>query len=144
MSDANVKIIQTVYGHFGRGDIPAMLEMMTDDVTFGVVGRVADLSMFGIRDGKAGAASFFRDLAAVQTTDEFLPQKFLAAEDKVFVWGHIGWTMCGNGRPGENEFLHVFTLRGGKCAAWRGYIDTAMLAAGAKLPPLTSKRSANG
>lgn len=144
MSDANIRTVQTLYGHFGRGDIAAMLDHVTDDVTFGIEGRVEDLGMYGIRHGKAGVTSFFSDLAATQHTDEFEPQKFLAVEDKVLVWGRIAWTMCSNGRAGENSFLHVFTCRDGKCCSWRGHIDTAMLAAVASLPPLTAKRSANG
>ena len=43
MSDTNIKTVQTIYGHFGRGDIPAIFDYMTDDVTFGIDGRVEDL-----------------------------------------------------------------------------------------------------
>jgi uncharacterized protein len=31
-SEANIKTIQQVYDAFGRGDVPAMLEAVTDDV----------------------------------------------------------------------------------------------------------------
>ena len=144
MSDTNIKTVQTIYGHFGRGDIPAMFDYMTDDVTFGIDGRVEDLDMYGIRHGKTGVASFFSDLAATQSTDEFEPQEFVAVGNRVLVWGRIAWTMCNNGRAGENGFLHVFTFRGDKCCGWRGHVDTAMLAAVAKLPSPAARRSANG
>jgi uncharacterized protein len=31
-ADANIKTIMSVYEAFGRGDVPAMLEAVTDDV----------------------------------------------------------------------------------------------------------------
>ena len=143
MSNANIKLVQDVYAAFGRGDIPAVLGMLAPDVTWGMVGREQDVPMAGIRAGKAGAGEFFRLLKETQQITRFEPQKFSAAEDMVFVSGRAAWIMCRSGESGENEWLHVFTIRDGKVAEYRGYQDTAMLAQAYHAMP-AAKRAANG
>lgn len=129
MSNANIKLVQDIYGAFGRGDIPSVLDALAPDVTWGMVGREEDIPMAGIRNGKAGAGEFFRLLKDTQEITHFEPQKFLAVEDRVLVWGRYEWTMRLSGVQGISEWLHVFTVRDGKVGAWRGHQDTAMLAA---------------
>jgi hypothetical protein len=73
----------------------------------------------------------------------FEPQTFLAAEDKVFIWGHWSWTMRGTGISGENEWLHVFTFRDdGMVSSWRGHNDTALLAAALRGEPQVATKKA--
>jgi len=81
-----------------------------------------------IFDGTAGGAEFFTQLAEAQEFHTFEPLRFLAAEDKVFIWGRYRWTMRKSGVSKESEWLHEITLRDGKMTAWRGHNDTAMLA----------------
>ena len=143
MSNANIKLIQDVYAAFGRGDIPAVLDAVTPDVTWGVVGREQDVPFAGIRHGRNGAAEFFRLLKETKDLTNFTPQKFVAADDMVLVWGRYDWTMHSSGVAGESEFLHVFTIRDGKICAWRGHQDTARLAQAFHARPAT-KLAANG
>jgi ketosteroid isomerase-like protein len=128
MSDANIKVVQDAYAAFGRGDIPAIIDVMTDDATIGIVGRSKDAPFLGIHSGRDGAAEFFRLLDEAHEISMFEPQRFLAAEEKVFVWGRYTWTMRKSGVSDTTEWLHAITLRDGKMAAWRGHNDTAMLA----------------
>lgn len=144
MTTTNTQIVQNLYGAFKRRDIQTVLESLVPDVTWGMVGREQDVPMAGIRHGKAGAADFFRIMAETVEIAAFEPQAFLAAEDKVFIWGHWSWVMRSTGCPGENEWLHVFTLRDGKIVSWRGYNDTAQLAAASRAAPVTAfKQAAN-
>ena len=87
MSAANTKLVQDLYAAFKRRDMPAVLDRLSPDVTWGMVGREQDVPMAGIRQGKAGAGDFFRITAETVEIVAFEPQTFLAAEDKVFVWG---------------------------------------------------------
>ena len=128
MSSANINLVQDIYAAFGRRDIPAMLEKLAPDATWGMVGRPEDVPMAGIRSGKAGAIEFFRILAETQDITSFEPQRFVGGENMVFAFGRIKWIMRRNGVAGENEFLHVFTIRDGMVCAWRGYQDTGSLA----------------
>jgi uncharacterized protein len=143
VSNANIKIVQDAYAAFGRQDIESLLAMLTPDVSWGMVGREQDVPMAGIRQGRAGAAEFFRLLKETQDVTSFEPRKFMAAEDKVFCWGHVTWIMCRSRIVGENDFLHVFTIRDGKICSFRGHQDTGLLAEAYHAVPAT-KRAANG
>ena len=143
MTNTNIKLVQDAYGAFGRGDIPAALEMMTPDVTWGMIGRSKDVPMAGIRDGKAGAAEFFRLLKETQELKSFEPQKFAAADDMVFVAGHTAWTMHRSGVSGENDWVHVFTIRDGKISAFRGHQDTGLLAEAYHAAPAVKRAASN-
>jgi len=141
MSNTNIKLVQDAYAAFGKGDIPACLDMMTPDVTMGIVGRKQDAPFFGIHSGKAGAAEFFKQLDEAHAISKFEPQRFLAADEKVFVWGRYTWTMRKSGVSDDTEWLHVISVRDGKISAWHGHNDTAMLAAAYHAP--AGKRAAN-
>src|ERR1700738_2849239 len=143
MSNANIKLVQDAYAAFGKGDIPAILDMMTPDVAIGIVGRTKDAPFFGMHSGPAGAAEFFKMLDEALAISKFEPQRFLASEEKVFVWGRYTWTMRNSGVSDDTEWLHVITVRDGKMSAWRGHNDTAMLAAAYHATP-AAKRAANG
>lgn len=142
MSSANTKIVQDLYAAFKRRDLPAVLDGLAPDVTWGMVGREQDVPMAGIRHGKAGAGDFFRIMGATVEVTAFEPLTFHAVDDKVFCSGRWSWIMRNNGCPGENEWLHVFTFRDGKVTHYRGYNDTAHLATAYRATPV--KQAANG
>lgn len=143
MSNANIKLVQDAYAAFGRGDLPAILDMITPDATIGIVGRKQDAPFFGMHSGKAGFAEFFKLLDEAHAISKFEPQRFLAAEEKVFIWGHYAWTMRKSGVSDDTEWLHVITVRDGKISMWRGHNDTAMLAAAYHGAP-AAKHATNG
>lgn len=128
-TDKNIDLVQRAYAAFGRGDIPGILALMTPDITQGIVGRKEDAPFLGLNRGYDGVKEFFTQLGAAQEIHMFEPKRFLAAEDKVFVWGHYKWTMRKTGVTKHSEWLHELTVSDGKIAAWLGHNDTAMLAA---------------
>lgn len=141
MTNANIKLVQDAYAAFGRKDIAAVLDLLTPDVSWGMVGRAHDVPMAGIKQGKAGAGEFFRLLKETQEITSFEPRTFAAAGETVFVAGHAKWVMCLSGVQGENDWVHVFTIRDGKVATYRGFQDTGLLAEAYHAVP-AAKRSA--
>lgn len=127
MTHPNITLVQTIYAAFGRGDVAAVLDALDANVTWGLVGDSADVPMAGIRQGKAGAAEFFKCLKETQQLTSFAPRVFAAGDDTVFVQGHAAWIMNGSGVTGENDWVHVFTFKGGKVVSYRGFQDTALL-----------------
>ena len=141
-TNANIDLVRNAYAAFGRQDMPGLLGMMTDDVTIGIVGRKEDAPFLGMQHGHAGVGEFFRLLGEAHEIHMLEPQRFLAAEDKVFVWGHYRWTMRKSGVAKHSTWLHELTVRDGKLCAWLGHNDTAMLAAAYHAAP-AAQRSAN-
>ncbi len=57
--------------------------------------RQEDAPFLGIRQNKEGAADFFRGLHEAHEIHLFEPQRYVAAEDKVFVWARSAGTEAG-------------------------------------------------
>src|SRR5580704_5970393 len=58
-ADDNIKTIQGIYEAFGRGDVQAVLDCVSDDVDWAAEASSAGAPWYGVRHGKAGVASFF-------------------------------------------------------------------------------------
>ena len=121
----NVQSVQSVYAAFGRGDIQAVLEALTDDVEWVLPGPPAVLPFAGGRSGREQVSQFFVVLAETLTFEQFEPREFIAQGDKVVVLGRSRDRMKATGRVVENEWAAVFTLRAGKIARYQVYEDTA-------------------
>jgi hypothetical protein len=127
MAQDALNVVQEVYGAFGRGDIPAILAKLTEDVAWVVEGRAGDYPTFGARHGPAGALEFFQALGATEDITAFEPQTFHPCGDTVLVQGRIGLKLKTNGRTLGYPWVHIFTVRDGKVAGFRELYDTAMV-----------------
>jgi len=63
-ADDNVKTIQAVYEAFGRGDVAAILDAVTDDVDWASEASSTEVPWWGVRNGKEQVTDFFTQLAA--------------------------------------------------------------------------------
>ena len=127
MAQDSLSVVQQVYGDFGRGDIPAILGRLTEDVIWTVEGRAGDYPTFGVRHGPSGALAFFQAMGEVEDVTAFEPQTFHAAGDTVVVEGRIGMKLKTNGKALDYDWVHIFTVRDGKVASFRELYDTAMV-----------------
>jgi hypothetical protein len=123
------EIVQSMYAAFGRGDIPGLLEMLTDDVQWEHKGGL-DLPYLGVFRGKAAVAQWFRHVAENDDIQAFEPREFFAGPDHVTVLGWERTRALPKGRVFESDWVHVFQLRDGKCCRYIGTFDTAAVAAG--------------
>ncbi len=47
---------------------------------------------------------------------------------RAFVLGHYAWKLRKTGRTVESDFIHIFTVKGGKVVQFREFTDTAKFA----------------
>jgi uncharacterized protein len=121
----NVKTVQEAYAAFGRGDIPAILELLSEDVSWTTPGPSDIIPFAGRFDGREGVGRFFAALGGAEAVERFEPGEFIAQGDKVVVLGHYTGRIRANGQADDIEFVHVFTVRDGKITSYRQYNDTA-------------------
>ena len=122
----NTKVVQDAYAAFGRGDIPALLGYMTDDIHWQpVIGTAKHVPFSGERKGKASVAEFFKRVAESEDFQQFEPREFVAQGDKVVAIGHYRAVTKATGKSFESDFVMVFTLRDGKVATFREFTDSA-------------------
>ena len=125
MSDStNVDVIRRFYGAFGRGDIPAALDLLADDVEW--IFRAPSVIPFaGTRRGREGVAEFFSLVGETLEFQQFEPREFVGQGDTVVVLGYERNLIKPTGRTFEQEWAHVYTLRDGKIAKHQGFENTA-------------------
>ena len=121
----NVKTVQDAYAAFSRGDIPAILDLLSEDVTWHMPGPTEIIPFAGRYEGREGVGRFFAALDGAESVERFEPQEFIAQGDKVVVLGRYTGRIRANGQADDIEFVHVFTIRDGKIARFRQYNDTS-------------------
>lgn len=127
MSDA-LSLIQTLYGHFGRGDVPALLEMLTPDVVWEFQGdRGAPYTAKVVGPSQVG--EWFTEVGKADDIQRFEPERFLAGPDHVTVIGSERTIARSSGRTFECAWVHVFELRDGRVARFWGLLDSEASAA---------------
>src|ERR687890_1808126 len=120
----NVAVVLQTYETVGRGDIPGVLDLLTDDVVWNLQGP-STIPFAGVHRGREGIAEFFSLVGEALEFEQFEPREFVAQGDSVVVLGYERSIAKATGRPLEQEWAHVYTLRGGKIATGLLFEDTA-------------------
>ena len=82
-SDANIKTIMGVYEAFGRGDVTAILDAVTDDVDWAAEAAGTAAPWSGVRHGKDAVAAFFAEFGSTMEVEEFTPVSIAASDTDV-------------------------------------------------------------
>jgi ketosteroid isomerase-like protein len=130
MSNGNVALVKSLYEAFGRGEIGTIVGAVTADASWEIVGRKSDFPTFGMFRGPAGVEEFFGAVGQNLDFTEFAPKEFYSTDDKVFVLGHYTMKIKKTGRPMQSDWIHVFSISGGKVAGFREFTDTAQAVEG--------------
>lgn len=126
MEAANTKVVQDAYAAFKQGDVPGILDKLTDDVDWhAVIGTGAHVPFSGPRKGKAAVGEFFKQVGESETFEEFDPREYVAQGDKVVALGHYRALTKATGKRFESDFVMVFTFRNGKIGQFREFTDSA-------------------
>ena len=120
--------VQGIYQAFGRGDVPAILAALSDEVRWEEWAdnhaQKAGVSWMARRNGKSGALEFF-GVAGQLTIHEFQVVSLLAGGNQVAAEVVIDATTPTGARYRDEE-LHLWTFdEAGKVVRLRHYVDTA-------------------
>ncbi len=121
------EIAKQGYAAFASRDIPALLELLADDVEWRFLGSPETGTPYGgTYKGKQQVAQFFGKLAEADEIQEFEPREFLEGPHHVTVLGRIKGRALPDGKVHESEWVQVFTWKdGNKISRWIGTGDTA-------------------
>lgn len=120
----NTRLVQQAYENFKNGDLPALLDLYSDDIDWRLP-KIENMPFFGSRKGRAETAEFFQSLAEAQDVLTFNPQEFIAQGDKVVALGDYLWRVKAIGREFGSDWAHVWTVKNGKLVGFQEYADTA-------------------
>jgi uncharacterized protein len=122
-----IETVQAAYEAFGRGDVPALLAQLTDDVEWTFDGSTGDAYMRTAR-GKDDVVRWLGQVAAVDGIQAFEPRQMLAGPEHVTVIGWERTQALPAGGVFETHWVHVWQLQGPKIARFFGMFDTAAAA----------------
>jgi len=130
MTHEQVATIQTIYGAFGRGDVPAVLARVAEDTHWDFAGGRPEVPWHAAVDGKASVPRFFEALMGSVELQRFEPREFMHCGPHVVVDVRIEYTVRKTGKQVAMDQLHWWTLdRNGQVARLRHYEDTAQVLA---------------
>jgi ketosteroid isomerase-like protein len=126
-SDRNIELVRQAYAAFLRGDIPAIIASLGDDVQW----ITPDIGYPGgsLRRGKQEVAQFFQIVGETWQFQDFQPLEYIASGDRVVVRGTYTATARSTGRTSTAEWIMLWTVRNGKLSHFQEFTDTAKLLA---------------
>src|SRR5262245_13757296 len=127
MSDSMLETVQDIYEAFGGGDVPAILDAMTDDVAF-CVGSSSGAPWCGFRHGQREVPKFSESLGAACAGVELSPLAFASRDTAVMVVIACAVTVRATCKNGDMDLHHWWRFRDGKAYYVRGTEDTALTA----------------
>jgi uncharacterized protein len=126
VTDTKIATVQSVYEAFGRGDIDAILEYLTDDIDWASCPDSTIAPWHGVRHGKEEVPTFFTALAENLDVTGFEPLAFTSNETDVMVVTRWAATARATGTSAEMDIHHWWRFRDGKICFYRGTEDTAL------------------
>src|SRR5271169_4384818 len=104
-----------MYEAFGRGDVDAILQHVTDDVDRSTDAAIESAPWYGPKHGKAELPSFFEGIARTGPVTEFTPVSFASKEDgDVHVFLRYAFTVTATGKDVAMNLHHYWRFRDGK------------------------------
>ena len=137
MSD-HLATVTAIYEAFGRGDVPGILEHISDDAQWEAwadnTAQKAGVGWMVPRHGKAGAAAFFQAVAEELDVQEFQILSLMAGGNQVAVECVIAAKLRKGGGYRDEE-IHLWTFGSdGRVTGFRHVTDTARHIAAAQQP----------
>lgn len=105
----NKQLVQQVYSHFGSGNIPSLLALLSPDVDWSFPKN--DNPIFRTYKGREDVLNFFVAISETQDPLQFEAKDFIADGDKVVVLGLERWKVKSTQKTFEANWVHVYTIK---------------------------------
>jgi len=129
-TEQNLEITTQMYEAFGRGDVQAILDLVTDDIDWSTDAAIPSAPWYGPRHGKDEVASFFAAIGSTGPVTEFTPLAYASNQDgDVMVFLRYAFAVTATGKQVEMNMHHYWKFRDGKVCYVRSSEDTAQVAA---------------
>jgi ketosteroid isomerase-like protein len=120
----NTEVIRRAYDNFKSGDIPGLLSLFAEDITW-TYPEIPNVPFARSRNGRTEVADFFFTLNEVAQCLDFTPREYTPAGTKVITQGTYTFRVRETGRTYTCEFAHFFELKNGQVKNFQEYTDTA-------------------
>ena len=130
-TEQNVQTVKDFFAAIGRGDKEALVALVAEDIEWIIPGK--DWPLAGTHRGLAGVAAAFQKASKEVPFSYPEPPEYVAQGDRVLVIGFAKGKMTATNKAFEDHFVFDVTVRDGKLARIREFIDTQALAQAAQI-----------
>jgi len=124
MSDENIARAREMYNAFGRGDVPAVLGAMTEDIEWY---EAEGMPYGGLQHGpQAVAENVFGPVTQDIENFAVTPEEFYAGGDEVLIVVRYTGKGAESGKELDLQVVHTMTFRDGKVARFRQFADATV------------------
>ncbi|MET9616823.1 nuclear transport factor 2 family protein [Kitasatospora indigofera] len=118
------EVVETFFARFGAGDLPAVLELFSDDVAFHV-GGAPNVPWAGTRAGREDIAAFFASFGQLLSpAEEYVIRTTVVEGENAVVIGHNRFGVLATGKTFSNHFALHITAAAGRITGYRMYEDS--------------------
>ena len=128
----NVQIVKDFFAAIGAYNKQALLALVAADIEWIIPGEGWPLA--GTHRGHAELAAVLQKASEEIETTYPTPPEFVAQRDRVLVIGVATGKIKATNKPFKDDWVFDITVRNGKVAKIREYIDTQALARASEMP----------
>ena len=129
--EKNIQTVKDFFAAISRGDREALLALVAEDIEWIIPGE--DWPLAGTHRGRAGVADAFQKASEEVPFSYPEPPEYVAQGDRVLVIGFAKGKITATNKAFEDHFVFDITVRDGKLARIREFIDTQALARAAQM-----------
>ncbi|MGA2297152.1 MAG: nuclear transport factor 2 family protein [FCB group bacterium] len=123
----DLKVVQQCYAEFEKGNIPGIIDNLSNDVEW-VNPGANDAALTGTYRGKKEVAEFFSRLNAHNEFTRFEAREFIPDTDKIVVMGYSNGVSRLTGRKFESDWVMVWTMQNNKVKRYINFVDNTAFA----------------
>jgi ketosteroid isomerase-like protein len=124
-SAGDAELVKGIYAAFARGDVAGVLGAMHPDIEWTEAEGFPYAGTY--RGPDAIVQNVFMKLGSEWEGFQVRPHEFLEPGSAVVVFGRYSGRYRATGRAMEADFAHVWRLRDRKVAAFKQYVDSALV-----------------
>lgn len=121
----NVQTIEGLFAAFGQGDIPSILEQLTDDVHW-VAHLEAVVPWSGDYSGKTNVPRFFEALGGSAEVTAHPVNELIAQGDTVVATGDVSFRARSTNKTSSSSWVYIWKLRDGKVCGYDQFNDPGL------------------
>jgi uncharacterized protein len=123
MPKSETDTISDLYAAFGRGDIPAIVEMVAEHIEWRAP---ENLPHGGDFHGRDGVVRFFQGLGETWDGLDLELDGLVSGGDRVLAVANIRGRLRATGEPSGYKSVHVWTVRDGMPVRFDEYVDAPL------------------
>jgi ketosteroid isomerase-like protein len=117
--------VKAMYDAFGKGDIPFILEHVSEKFTWQDPCNHSMVPYGGRFNGRSGMLQFFQQLGGSTDTTLWEVNEYVSEQNKVVAFGRHGITCKETGKSAISDFAMVWVFKNGEPVSGRSYYNNA-------------------